>query len=192
MKHTSKASNNLYSPNQLKDLIRLLATQNTMWTRNYIVSYIANLDDIVVLENRIIMNLIDIKNIFAMYYNNELATNLESLLRDYLNKLIDTLRLLKINFSSPNTKYQQELIVAQENWYKAGNELARFLSEINPNWDFNQLQTLILDHIEMTTDQMSQLLQGKYAFEVHQYDFIEYHSLMIGDYISDGIINMFY
>lgn len=192
MRQSSNSPNIFYNQDQLKSLIRLLATQNSMWTRNYIVSYLANLDDITVLENRILLNVIDIKNVFNVYYSNESSSNLESLLRVYVSDLLDTLRLLKVNYNSSTNTYPQVLLDAQEKWNMTGTELAEFLSEINPNWDYNLLQTLILDHIKMTSDQMIQRLRGDYAFEVHQYDFIEYHVLLIADYISKGIIDMFY
>ena len=192
MNCTSNLPNDFYSPDQLKALLRLLSTQNSMWTRNYIVSYIANLDDVIVLDNRVLMNVIDIKNVFSVYYTDEISSNLESLLRNYISRLSDVLKLLKINYANPTITSQKDLMLAQRYWDNSAVEIAQFLSEINPNWSLDQLQTLILDHIEMTRNQMIKRLQSDYTFEIHQYDFLEYHSLMIADYIYEGIINMFY
>ena len=50
---------------------------------------------------------------------------------------------------------------------------------------------MILDHIEMTMIQMKQRIRRESALAIYQYDFIEYHSLMIADYISQGIVAMF-
>ena len=184
MDNVSNFPNNYYSPVELKNLFRLLASQNSMWTRSYIVSVTSNLDDIVVLENRLYMNVIDFSDVFNIYFTNEITAEFEFLFREYIGDLIEVLSLLKTN----NTN----LANAKEKWNSTGSLIAQFLNKINSYWKFNQFQTLILDHIEMTTDQMQQRLRREYAYEVHQYDFIEYHSLLIADDLSNGIIEMFY
>lgn len=192
MINTAYTLNNFYSTEELKNRLRLISTQNTMWTRNYIVSYVSDLEDIVVLENRFYVNAIDFRQVFNVYYDDEVSAKVESLLRNYISNLIETLRLTKANYLSPETSSQEDLIKAEENWKIAGIELAQYLSNINTYWKLEQIQTLIIDHIEMTIDQMQQRLRKEYAYEVHQYDFIEYHSIMIADILSKGIIDMFY
>lgn len=192
MINTAYTLNNFYSTEELKNRLRLISTQNTMWTRNYIVSYVSDLEDIVVLENRLYVNAIDFRQVFNVYYDDEVSAKVESLLRNYISNLIETLRLTKANYLSPETSSQEDLIKAEENWKIAGIELAQYLSNINTYWKLEQIQTLIIDHIEMTIDQMQQRLRKEYAYEVHQYDFIEYHSIMIADILSKGIIDMFY
>lgn len=192
MINTAYTLNNFYSTEELKNRLRLISTQNTMWTRNYIVSYVSDLEDIVVLENRLYVNAIDFRQVFNVYYDDEVSAKVESLLRNYISNLIETLRLTKANYLSPETSSQGDLIKAEENWKIAGIELAQYLSNINTYWKLEQIQTLIIDHIEMTIDQMQQRLRKEYAYEVHQYDFIEYHSIMIADILSKGIIDMFY
>ncbi len=198
MDNSSNLPNNYYNQEELKNLLRLLATQNSMWTRSYIVSFISNLDDTLVLEDRIYMNVIEFINVFNIYYSNEVSAKLESLLRKYVRDLTKVLSLLKANYISqinnpliPNTNLSQELMRAKERWNNTGEEIAKFLASINSNWQFDQFKTLILDHIEMTTEEMKQRLRREYAYEVHQYDLIEYHSLLIADILSNGIIAMF-
>lgn len=183
---------NYYSPEDLKNILRLLSTQNTMWTRSYIVSDISNIGDLIVLENRIYVNVIDFKNIFNIYYSDEISARYEELFRDYTNKLSQTLTALKATYNIPNASSQEDLLQAKENWNASGIEFANFLSEINPYWKLQNFEKLILDHIDMTIGQMNQRLMEEYAYEVHQYDFIEYHSLMIADILHEGIIEMFY
>lgn len=199
MDNTLNFPSNYYSPQELRNLLRLLASQNSMWTRSYIVSYVADLDDIVVLEDRLNMNAIDFRNVFNVYYSKEISEEFEFLLREYIRDMIQYLSLLKRNYirqSSPsqglNTNLEEELANTKENWNATGIEIAAFLSSINSNWPFEQMKTLILDHIEMTTHQMEQRLRKDYTYEVSQYDFIEYHSLLIADVINNGIIEMFY
>ncbi len=183
MAEDSSRQNNYYNPIELNNLIRLLCTQNTMWTRNYIVSYISVNDDTIVVENRLYENARDFRNVFIIYYKSEISDVLESLLRKYTNYMIETLKFLQ--------KKVEGLEQAEENWISTGIELAEFLSNINTFWQLNQIQNMILDHIEMTMIQMKQRIRREYALEIYQYDFIEYHSLMIADYISQGIVAMF-
>lgn len=192
MDNISNLPNNYYSIEELRNLFRLLATQNSMWTRSYIVSVMSNLDDIVVLENRLYMNVIDFSDVFNIYYTKEITVEFESLFREYIGDLIEVTNLLKANYTYPETNTGQQVTNAKEKWNSTGSLIAKFLSNINFYWQFDQFQTLILDHIAMTIDQMQQRLRHEYAYEVHQYDFIEYHSLLIADDLSNGIIGMFY
>lgn len=95
MAEDSSRQNNYYNPIELNNLIRLLCTQNTMWTRNYIVSYISVNDDTIVVENRLYENARDFRNVFIIYYKSEISDVLESLLRKYTNYMIETLKFLQ-------------------------------------------------------------------------------------------------
>ncbi len=192
MDDNTKYPSNYYNPVDLRNLLRLLASQNTMWTRSYVVSYISNIDDLPVLENRLYVNVMDFTKLFNIYYGDESSDIFDGLFRAYVRELINTLKLLVENFTGQTINTQQALIKAREDWNNAGNELALFLSSINPYWEYTQFQRLISDHIEMTIDQIDQRLIKNYDYEIHQYDFIEYHSLMIADILVNGIIDMFY
>lgn len=183
MEDNLRKKNSYYNPIELNNLLRLLCTQNSMWTRNYIVSYVSMNDDIIVVENRLYENAIDLKNVFNVYYKSEISDDLEILLRKYTSNMIETLISLK--------KEAREIEHTKENWIYTGIELSEFLSNINFEWQLNQIQNMILDHIEMTVIQMEQRIRREYALEIYQYDFIEYHSLMIADFISKGIVAMF-
>lgn len=177
--------NTYYQPEELKDLLKLLSCQNTLWTRNYIVSYLSNHEDTIVVENRLYENAIDFKKVFNIYYHETISKQLEGLLREYTSNLIDTLKYLK----SGEKDMEEE---AQDKWNTTGIKLAEFLSSINSYWKLGEFSSLISDHIEMTKSQMEQRLNKEYALEVFQYDFIEYHSIMIANILSQGIIDMFY
>lgn len=187
MDNISMLPENYYSRKELNNLLRLLLSQNTMWTRNYIVSYISGIEDLLVIKNRLLENATDIKNVFGIYYIKEISAFLEFLLRDYTNNMIGMAEALKTYGNIP-----QKISEARRDWIGTGRDIAEFLYSINPYWHFNKAQTIILDHIEMTISQMEERLRGEYALEVYQYDFIEYHSLMMGDFLSKGIIYMFY
>src|SRR5690554_1020476 len=127
MDNTLNFPSNYYSPQELRNLLRLLASQNSMWTRSYIVSYVADLDDIVVLEDRLNMNAIDFRNVFNVYYSKEISEEFEFLLREYIRDMIQYLSLLKRNYirqSSPsqglNTNLEEELANTKENWNATG------------------------------------------------------------------------
>jgi hypothetical protein len=177
--------NNYYSPEELNKLLRLLYSQATMWTRAYIVSVFSDMEDIEVVENRLYESGRDLSNLFRVYFSDDISNQFENHIREYYNYFIETVQYLKVN----NMDLASE---SEDKWRSKGVELAQFLSSINPYWELQQFLDLIQDHIDMTKDQIMQRLNKEYALEVYHYDFIEYHSLMIADIISAGIINLFY
>ena len=174
-----------YKPEDLKNILRILWSQNIMWTRSLIISKIEKLNDIEVVKNRLLENPRDFSNVLRIYYGDKNANEFEDLFREHLNlteKLINS--YIEGNSAA--------ITDTERKWYQNATQLATFLSNINPYWDIKTLQNLFYNHLDMTKDEILKRLNNQYAADVYQYDFIEYHALMIADIMASGILEQFY
>ncbi len=174
-----------YTTDELRNVIRLLWSQNILWTRFLIISIISKLNDIEVVTNRLFENPRDFANVFKIYYGDIIADEFENLLREHLSLTIALIN----SYITTNSSAIQEL---EKQWYENANQLALFLSDINPYWNYQMLQNALYYHLDMTKDEIIKRLNGQYAADVYLYDFIEAHTLMIADIMVNGIINQFY
>ena len=174
-----------YTPEDLKNILRMLWSQNIMWTRSFIISASSKLNDIEVVTNRLLENPRDFANVFRIYYGDKIANEFEDLFREHLNLVIKVVYSYIEGNSATITETERK-------WYENASQLATFLSSINPYWDKKTLQNLFYNHLDMTKDQILKRLNNQYAADVYLYDFIEYHALMIAGIMADGIIKQFY
>lgn len=193
MDNVTMGNENYYAPQDLKDAMKLLWLQQIMWTRSLMVSTISALPDLEVVSNRLFESPKDFSNLFEIYYGKEIAGQLEDLLRKHLTLTVNLINSYKMAYSL-HQPIENSFIIKQieQAWYDNAKQISSFLSGINPNWNEEQLQTIFRDHLDMTKDEIIKHLYGQYAADVYQYDFIEYHILMLSDILSNGIIKQFY
>ena len=72
--------------------------------------------------------------------------------------------------------------------YQNADEIATFLSQINPFWFQTQWQNLLYTYISMTFEQTTALLSGDYVRDIQVFDRIQFQTSLIGDYMANGII----
>ncbi len=172
-----------YSREDLRNVLRQLWNQYSLWTRFYIVSKTAGLDDLEVVTNRLYEVPIDFYNVLKIYYNNNSALEFENLLREQITYIIQIIDDINAG---------QSTVTAEDNWKKNADRISLLLSQLNPYWDYKTLQNLFYNYLNMTEDEAQKRYTRQYASDVYQYTFIEYYSLMIADYMWNGIVNQFY
>ncbi|MDF2587675.1 MAG: acetylglutamate kinase, partial [Anaerocolumna sp.] len=87
---------------------------------------------------------------------------------------------------------QSRAATIENDWAKNADEIATYLSKINPYLDKAVLQNLLINQLGMTKDEILRRISNQYVADIYQYDFIEYHALMIADIIWSGLISQFY
>jgi hypothetical protein len=176
---------NYYNPADLRNIIRLLWSQYVMWTRFLIISKISKLGDIEIVMNRLLELPMDFSNVLKVYYSEDIVNEFERLFREHLKLMIDYIDSVMANDQSKITTVDNDL-------QKNAEEIATFLSKINPYLDKSVLQNLLTNQIGMTKDEIQRRISNQYVSDIYQYDFIEYHALMIADIIWTGLISQFY
>lgn len=180
-------SNNInLSPNQVMILTTLqrLWIEHVLWTRFFINSSIFNTKDLDFVTQRLLRNPKDFSNILMQFYGNRNAMIFDKLLTDHLLIASQLLNALKTgNTAVADTQ--------RKSWYANADNIAEFLSQINPYWDKNTWQSMMYDHLRKTEEEMGLVLTGKFADSINQYDMIQNQALKMADDMAFGMIKQF-
>lgn len=172
-----------FTPINIINTFRQLWEQHGLWTRSFIVSTASNLPDLQFVTERLLRNPTDFANVLEPFYG-EKSKVFENLLREHLliaANLLDFAKKQDINaYSNERSK-----------WYANADDIAHFLSSINPYWTFRQWQDMMYHHLELVEDEAIKRLSGKYAEDIALYDIIEEQALEMADMMSRGIISQF-
>lgn len=169
----------------LKTALRKLWEDHIVWTRNYIISELAQLDDLTEVTQRLLQNQVDIGNAIKPFYGDEAGDKLISLLKEHV-----ILASKVVKAARENDK--QKLDSANAQWYKNADEIASFLSSANPNWTEGTLKDMLYKHLEYTTGEAASRLKHTWEEDIHFYDINHDHMLMFSDMLSDGISKQFH
>jgi hypothetical protein len=108
-------------PIQLKLALRDLWVDHIVYTRNYIVSFAADLPDATIVAQRLLKNQENIGNAIKPFYGNEAGDKLTSLLKGHILGAVDILKAAKTGNTTGDA-------AAEKNWYSNADEIATFLS----------------------------------------------------------------
>ncbi|MFA5634591.1 MAG: hypothetical protein WCX60_01385 [Anaerovoracaceae bacterium] len=179
--HTECISENQLS---IMNLFRMLWEQHVSWTRAFIVSAVAGLEDLDVVTQRLLRNPTDFANILKNYYGDEKAKKFEILLRDHLLLAAELLNAAKAG-------EEEAAEMARRKWYDNASHIAFFLSEINPYWSEDRWKILLFDHLRMVEETATFRMKGRFAEEIAVTDMNEDRALSMADYMAAGVIRQF-
>ncbi len=180
--HTLASAAVVATPAELKTGMRKLWEDHLTWTRNYIVSALANLEDKDAVAKRLLKNQDDIGAAIAPYYGNAAGQKLASLLKDHI--------VVATEVVSAAMKGAQ-LTAAQKKWQDNGDAIVAFLSSANPHWPQAELKAMLRRHLELTTREVVGRLKKDWAGDIRAYDEGHEHMLMFADVLADGITKQF-
>jgi hypothetical protein len=164
--------------------MRKLWEDHITYTRNYIISAVANLPDGDAVAGRLLKNQDDIGDAIKPYYGNDAGKKLTALLRDHILIATEVVTAAKAGD-------KQKLGDAQKKWSANGNDIAAFLSGANPNWPRKDLEGMLQKHLELTTGEVVGRLKKDWALDIKSYDAGHVHMLMFADMLTDGIAKQF-
>ena len=168
----------------LLNTLRRLWIEHVMWTRSFIISTAANLKDLDFVTKRLLHNPVDFANLLSQLYGNEKAMKFEKLFTDHLLIAAQLVNSAKAGDTSAVSAHRDK-------WYANANEIAYFLSEINPYWNHSDWQTMLYDHLKMTEDEAVQILTSKNDASIKEYDSIQKEALKMAADMFYGIIGQF-
>jgi hypothetical protein len=164
--------------------MRELWEDHIVWTRQVIVSIIAGSPDAPAALDRLLRNQADIGNAIKPFYGDAAGDQLTTLLREHI---IVAGTLLTTAKSGDTTAFG----AAKTEWYRNGDDIARFLASANPNWPLPAMQTAMNTHLDTTLDEAVARLTGDWNADVVAYDRVHEHILHMADTLSEGIIAQF-
>lgn len=169
---------------ELKRDMRTLWGYHILYTRNYIISALADLGDKDAVANRLLKNQDDIGKAINPFYGNGNGEKLAGLLRDHIVIATEVVKAAKMG-------NKDELNKAQEKWHDNADAIATFLSGANPNWAKGELVNMLYKHLDLTTGEVVSRLNKNWVGDISYYDRGHEHMMMFADMLSHGIIKQF-
>jgi hypothetical protein len=164
--------------------MRELWEDHVVWTRQVIVAIIAGTPDTDAALTRLLRNQSDIGNAIKPFYGDAAGNQLTALLREHIIVAGTLLTTAKSGDSAAFT-------AAKADWYRNGDDIARFLAAANPNWPLTEMQAAMTGHLDTTLAEAVARLTGDWNGDVVAYDAVHQHILHMADTLSDGIIKHF-
>lgn len=165
-------------------------TLNKLWedhitfTRNYIISDLANLADKTEVANRLLRNQDDIGNAIKPFYGEEAGKKLAALLRDHILIATEVVTAAKLGKS-------EDLAQATKKWYANADDITNFLAGANSFIVKDTLKDMLYKHLEYTTGEVVSRLKKDWAADISFYDKGHEHMLMFSEFLADRIQEQF-
>ena len=157
---------------------------HTIWTRTYIVSALSNLPDQKDVLDRLLQNQQDIGNVIKPYYGEAAGNKLADLLREHIQFAGKIVAAAKAGKQSDVKKLEAE-------WHRNADDLAKFLSAANPNWQFKELQDMLYTHLQLITEIVTSYIKGDWKANIAATDKNEIHMIHFANILTEGIIKQF-
>lgn len=168
----------------LKIAERKLWIDHVLWTRSFIVSDLASLEDKEPMLERLLINQDDIGNSIKPYYGKEAGDKLAALLRDHIKFVGQVVDAAKSGKKRDLEKYNKL-------WYENSDEIANFLSSVNPKYSNKVLKDMLYRHLQLVTEQAVNRLNNDWKKDIEAFDEGEDHMIKFADIIAEGIIRQF-
>lgn len=164
--------------------MRQLWEEHIVYTRNFIISGLAGLEDAGKIAERLLRNQDDIGNAIKPVYGEAAGKKLSALLRDHILIAADIVTAAK-------TGDNAGVAAGQKRWRGNADDIAVFLSGANPNWPKPVLTDMLYKHLDFTTTEVVSRLKKDWAADIEAYDGGHEHMLMFADALTNGIIKQF-
>lgn len=168
----------------LNNSMRQLWEDHIAYTRNFIISGLAGLEDTGKVAERLLRNQEDIGNALKPIYGEEAGVKLTTLLKDHILIAADIVKAAKAGDGDGVGK-------GQKRWYANADDIAAFLSGANPNWPKAMLTDMLYKHLEFTTTEVVSRLKKDWGADIEAYDKGHEHMLMFADVLTNGIVKQF-
>ncbi len=168
----------------LRMAMRKLWEDHITYTRNYIISALADLEDAGKVAERLLKNQDDIGDSIKPIYGNDAGKKLAALLRDHILIAAEIVKAAKSGDNNGVT-------AGQKKWHENADEIAVFLSGANPNWPKKVLVDMLYKHLDYTTTEVVSRLKKDWAADIEAYDKGHEHMLMFADALTDGVVKQF-
>jgi hypothetical protein len=169
---------------RLQARFRILWEQHVYWTRMVIVGIVFDTPDLEATTDRLLRNVPDFARIFRRFYGTEVADEFGRLLKDHLVIAADFVKAAKAG----DKDAAEDL---EKRWYKNGDQIAHFLSCINPYWSYQHLRAMWFEHLKLTKEEAVTELGEEYAKSIETFDKVEKEAIMMADVFANGVICQF-
>ena len=168
----------------LNNQLRMLWEQHVFWTRLAILGIAFDLPDAQLTSERLLRNPGDFALVLKQFYGEAIATEFAGLFTAHLTIAAELVTAAKAGNSAAADD-------AEKRWYANADQIAAFLSGINPYWSEQEWRKMMYDHLGLTKTEAVEILTGKYADSISTFDKIEQEALLMADMMTRGIVRQF-
>lgn len=168
----------------LRETMRMLWEQHSVWTRLAIMSIVEGSPDEDLVVARLLRNPKDFEEVLRPFYGDDVAAEFNKLLTSHLVIASELVKASKAG----NTDASAD---AEKRWYENADQIAELLSRINPYWYFEDWKSMLHEHLALVKAQAVAILTSDYEKGISVYDEMEAQALEMADMMSDGIIKQF-
>ncbi|NFL95518.1 acetylglutamate kinase [Clostridium botulinum] len=168
----------------LRDTMRMLWEQHSVWTRLAIMSIVAGSPDEDLVVARLLRNPKDFEAALRPFYGDKVAAEFSKLLTSHLVIAAELVKASKAG----NTNAAAD---AEKRWYENADQIAELLGRINPYWYTEDWKAMLHEHLALVKAEAVAMLTSDYKRSVSIYDEIEAQALEMADTMAEGIIKQF-
>lgn len=168
----------------LSNTLRMLWEQHVEWTRMTILSIIFGLPDENAVVKRLLRNPKDFEAALKPLYGDKIAAKLSEL---FTNHLVIAAQLVK----SAKAGDMKAVSDIRKKLYANADEIAVFLSKINPYWFLADWKAMLYKHLALTESEAVNIFKANYEKGIDIYDEIEKQALGMADVMTEGIVKQF-
>ncbi len=166
----------------LNQTLRKLWADHVIWTRQYIVSAIADLPDQKVAADRLMRNQEDLaKGLQPFLVHPLAAADVEELLKEHISIAVNIIAAAK---AGDTAKVDEE----SKRWLQNAEEMADALSKELPTLKREDLLAMLKEHLKLTTDEVLARLKQQWNDDVVIFDKVFDEILQMADGFTAGII----
>jgi len=154
------------------------------WTRLTINSIVGRLPDEKPTTARLLRNPQDFAEALKSFYGEKIANQFAKLLTEHLTIAAELVKALQAG-------NKQAAADANKRWYANADEIAAFLSRINPHWSESVWKNMLHEHLRLLTKEVATRLSGDYVQNVALADSIQNQALEMADEMTRGIVKQF-
>lgn len=169
---------------ELRNTMRLLWSQHVYWTRAAVMSLINDSPDLDMVLARLLRNAPEMGDALVPYYGKEAGDRYSELIKEHLVLAADLVKAAKAG----DTKRFEAI---NKKWYANADDIAEFLSMINPFITKHEMQEMMYKHLELLTAVTTYLLEKNYTASINTFDLYELQALHMADEISEAIVAQF-
>ena len=149
-----------------------------------ITSIVFNLPDLPQVQKRLLQNATDLANCLRPFYGDKIADRYAELIKEHL---VLAAELVTAAVKGDTKTAEQK----EKDWYRNADEIALFLSSINPYLSYAELQKMFYTHLALTKHEAVSMIQKNYEEDIRVFDQIEAQILEMSDMIAHAIVMQF-
>jgi hypothetical protein len=169
---------------ELSNLVHRLWDEHVLWTRLTIISIANDLPDTGMVINRLLNNATQFGILFAQFFSPEISRRFAQLMREHLVIAAELVRAAKRGDTEEVTRLERE-------WYRNADEIARFLSEINPHWKEEEIREMMHEHLALTENEAVAILNNRWEESIDLFCKIEHQAFMMANTYIEGLVAQF-